>query len=205
MDILAAHNLPFAVALALMLLFAVAQAIGLGDLLGDGDVDADAGGGALGGALSLLGIGRVPLMIWLTLFLLTFAALGVSLQQLAEGLTGGPLDPWLAALIAGGAAVPATALLTRPLARILPGDETSAVTLDALVGRRAVVQTGMARAGFAVRAKVLDRYGQAHFVMLEPHGPDEIGEGEQVLLVRREGERFFGQALADDRLTPIGN
>lgn len=213
MDILAPHNTPFAVALLLLVLFAVAQAIGLGDHFGDTDADlaadgeADASGmqgGVLGGLFTALGIGRVPLMVWLTLFLLAFAALGVSFQQLAQGLTGGPLDVWLAAIIAGGSALPLTGLLARPVGRILPKDETSAVTLDTLVGRRATIQTGTARTGSPARARVLDRHGHPHHVMVEPHGADgEIREGEQVLLVRREEERFFGQALADNRLTAI--
>lgn len=206
MSLLADHNLPFAVALALMVLLALLQAFGLGGLLGEADADADAhaDGGLADGLLLFLGIGRVPLMIWLASFLLLFAALGVGIQALAESLTGAPLDVWLGAVLAGAAALPVTGTLVRPLAHILPGDETTAVGLDSLVGRRAKIAIGRAAAGHPARALVLDRHGRAHNVMVEPHEPDsEMLEGDEVLLVRRESETFYGVALQERRLAPV--
>lgn len=206
MTLLEPHNLPFAVALALMVLLAAVQAFGLGDALGEADADAGSvePDGATGALAALLGLGRVPLMVWLALFLLIFAAVGVSIQQLAAGLLGAPLDRWLAALGAGAAALPATGALVRPLANILPGDESTAVPRDALVGLRAVVQTGTARHGAAARAQVADRYGHLHYVMVEPHDADgALMEGDTVLLLRREGEIFYAQALEPAGLRPL--
>src|SRR5690606_11610585 len=121
MSLLADHNLPFAVALALMVLLALLQAFGLGHLFGDHDLDgnADVDGGLADGLLLFLGIGRVPFMVWLASFLLLFAALGVGIQSVSEGLLGAPLDRWLAAVLAAGAALPVTGALVRALARIL--------------------------------------------------------------------------------------
>jgi hypothetical protein len=207
MTLLADYNLPFAVALALMVLLAAVQLLGLGgisidaDSDVDGDLDAD---GAANGLVSLLGIGRVPLMIWLALFLLCFAAIGVSGQALADSLLGTPLDKWLAALLAGGAALPVTGALVRPLARILPQDESTAVGLDSLLGRRGTVTTGRAAAGSPARTHVLDRHGHPHFVMLEPHEAHlVIEEGDDVLLVRRDDNLFFGVPLQERVLAPL--
>jgi hypothetical protein len=205
MSLFADHNLPFAVAFMAMVVLALVQVIGLG---ADHDIDADADTGAeagLGEALTtLLGVGRVPFMIWLVLFLFLFAALGVSIQSLAESLIGSPLDPLLAAGITFVAALPVTGLVVRPLARIMPGDETTAVDIDSLVGRRAVITTGRASARNPARARVLDRYGMTHHVMVEPHeAGSEMLEGDEALLVRREGEIFFGVALAERKLGPI--
>ncbi len=180
----------------------MAQILGLGDLFdgsgADAGVDPDAlaeiGGGAgwLDGAFSLLGLGRVPFLIWLMLLLLVFAAIGVAGQALAAALAGAPLSPLAAAALAGLAALALNAALTRPLARLLPQDETSAVTLDTLVRRDAQIQIGTARAGSPARSKVLDVFGHPHFVMVEPHDPDAVmQEGDTVLLVRREGETFY--------------
>ncbi|MEW4449503.1 OB-fold-containig protein [Qipengyuania sp. JC766] len=215
MSLLADHNLPFAVALAFMALLALVQAIGLdfgGDADADMDLDADGdleGGSAMpdGGigaaAASMLGLGRVPITVWLAVFLFVFAALGVGIQGFATSLTGGPLDRWLAALFAAGAALPVTGVVVRPIGRILPKDETSAVTLDTLVGRRAEIVTGTARHASPARGRVIDAFGHPHHVMIEPHAKDgQIVEGEQVLLVRREGELFFGQALETRNLSP---
>jgi hypothetical protein len=204
MSLLADHNMPFAAALVLMVLLGLVQALGLGGLLGDADADADADGGFADGLFSFLGIGRVPLMIWLTSFLFLFAALGVGIQALADNLVGAPLDRWLAAVLAAIAAAPTNAALVRPLGAILPGDETSAVGLDSLVGRRAKIVTGRASAGYPARAQVHDRHGHPHHVMVEPHeAGSEIHEGDEVLLVRRENETFYGVPLQERRLAPM--
>ena len=100
MSLLADYNLPFAVALVLMVLLGLVQAIGLGAGLGDADLDADADGGFADGLLSFLAIGRVPFMIWLVIYLLVFAGVGVGIQALAQNLLGSPLDRWVAAAIA---------------------------------------------------------------------------------------------------------
>ena len=74
---------------------------------------------------------------------------------------------------------------------------------NALVGRRAVVTTGTARTASPARSKVYDHFGQAHYVMMEPHDQSvEVVEGEQVLLVRRKGDIFFGKKLEERRLSP---
>jgi hypothetical protein len=208
MSLLADHNLPFAVALAVMVLLALLQALGLGGLFADADADADhdasSGGGLADGLLAFLGIGRVPFMIWLASFLLLFAGIGVGVQGLSDGLLGAPLDRWVAAAIAAVAALPVTGGLVRPLARILPGDETTAVGLDSLVGRRARIMTGRAAAGHPARAQVHDHFGQPHLVMVEPHEEgSEMLEGDEVLLVRRESETFYEVALQERRLSPL--
>ena len=209
MSIFEPYNMPFAAALLLMGMLAIIQIIGLGDILGDADVDVDmdaeTGGQAdLGGGFaSLIGLGRLPLMIWLALFLGLFAALGVSIQLLAANLAGAPLDRWLAAVLAAGAALPVTGGVAKPLARILPHDETTAVSTDTLVGRRAVITDGTARTGSPARARVHDIHGQAHHVMVEPHDAGvAIAAGEPVLLVRREADLFFATALTTHALSP---
>lgn len=213
MSLLADHNMPFAAALCLMVLVALVQMMGLGgvDFDADGDIDldldgdgADGAGGVLDGLMSFIGLGRVPFMIWLAVFLFLFAALGVGIQSLADSLTGAPLYRWLAALFAGGAALPVTGILVRPLARILPQDETTAIKRDSLVGRRGTIMTGRATAGSPARTKVIDRHGRPHFVMTEPHeASSELHEGDEVLLVRREHNIFYGVPLQERKLAPV--
>lgn len=202
------HNMPFAAALGIMLILAIVQMIGVADF-GDADVDLDLDGeglpdaGMFDGLLTLLGIGRIPLTIWLALFLLMFAGIGLSMQELATSLTGSPLYSWLAALIAGVAAIPVTGVFARPLGRIMPKDHTTAVSTESLVGRRATISIGVARAGSPARARVKDIHGQTHRVMVEPHEESsELHEGDEVLLVRREGNQFYATALAERRLSP---
>ena len=203
MMLLEPYNLPFALALAGLFALAVLQLAGAGDLFdsaGDVEIDLDAdiadgleASGFFESVFSLLGIGRVPFLIWLASLLLAFAVTGVVGQALITSLTGGPLSAGFAALLAGAVALPVNGLLVRPIEAILPQDETSAVGLESLVRRDAVIQTGTARAASPARAKVKDAFGHPHFVMVEPHDPQaELTEGDTVLLVRREGQLFFG-------------
>ena len=221
MSLLADYNLPFAISFGLMALALVLQLIGLGDLdlAGDADIDVDldvdapdfdanaveATSAGFGGALlTLLGLGRVPLMVWLMVFLLLFTMIGLGIQQFATDLTGAPLYAALAALFSGGASLPLTSALVRPLGRLLPQDETSAVGLGSLVGRRGTITTGKAARGSPARTKVRDRFGHAHYVMLEPHEDASIiQQGDEVLLVRREGQVFYGLPLAERKLAPM--
>ena len=199
------YNMPFAVALVLMLALLVIQLLGVLDI--DLDIDTDGDGavhaGPIDGFLTLLGLGRVPLTIWLVVFLLLFAGVGVGIQQLAESFTGAPLDRLLAAVLAALGAIPATSVIARPLGRILPQDETTAVDTGTLVGRRATITDGIARSGSPARARVQDMHGQTHHVMVEPHEQSsELHAGDEVLLVRREGNQFYATALAERRLSP---
>lgn len=214
MILLEPHNLPFAIALAGLFVIAFLQVIGAGDLFDTGDVDvgiemdadiADGleASGFMEGFFSLLGIGRVPFLIWLSCLLFVFALTGVLGQWVIDSVTGAPLGAGLAALLAGAAALPLNGMLVRPLGRILPQDESSAVGLESLVRRDAVIQTGTSRAGSPARAKVKDAFGHPHFVMVEPHDEAaELTEGETVLLVRRDGELFFGVRYESPMLRP---
>jgi len=207
MYLFADHNLPFMAALGFMLLLAIVQLVGGGlfDFDADADLDADVDNslGAADGLLSLIGFGKLPLVMWLALLLFLFAGTGVGVQSLANAFLGAPFGPLLASAIAAGLALPLTGVVSRPIARILPGDETSAVTLDTLVGRRARISTGRARAGYPARAQVTDHFGQLHNVMVEPHDRSaELAEGEEILLVRRERDTFLAVGLDDRRLAP---
>ncbi|WP_114953595.1 YqiJ family protein [Sphingosinicella terrae] len=188
--LLAPEMLPFSVALGVMATIGLIEAIGLG--AGAAHLEADVDGDA-GHLLSWLGIGEVPLLIILVVLLALFAMIGMAGQQLAAALLGSPVSPWIAAPIAFVAALPLTGSSARLLARILPHDETSAVPLDSLVGRRATIVVGTAAAGSPARAQVRDVHGQRHYVMVEPiEGGPAIGEGETALLVERLGDTFIG-------------
>jgi hypothetical protein len=197
MSLLAAHNLPFLIALGSLAVIAVLQVTGVSEVI-EGATEFDSPDGleaaGFGDALNtLLGLGRVPFLIWLAALLFVFASVGVIGQSLLASLIGAPLSAGWAALAAGAAALPLNSIAMRPLAAILPQDETTAVSPDALVRRDAEIQIGTARAGSPARAKVIDRHGQAHFVMVEPHdASSELQAGDTVLLVRREGQTFYG-------------
>ncbi|MBV7258732.1 OB-fold-containig protein [Erythrobacter crassostreae] len=213
MILLEPHNLPFAASLIALFIIAALQIIGVGDLFEGADdieieIDADVADGLeasgfLDGVSSVLGLGRVPFLIWLSSLLFVFTTTGVFGQWIISSLTGSPLSAGFAGLLAAGAALPLNGLAVRPIEKALPKDETTAVGLQSLVRRDAVIQTGTARSDSPARAQVKDAFGHPHFVMVEPHDPQaELIEGETVLLVRREGELFFGVRYESPLLQP---
>jgi hypothetical protein len=207
--IFAAHNLPFAVALALMLLIALLEGvtttlgIGLSGLLDsimpdiDVDVDADMdaadfhASGPLTRMLSWLRIGQVPALVLLVIFLTAFGLMGLGIQSVSNRLIGHLVPTLPASGAAFILALPLVRMFGGILARVMPKDETEAVSEKSFIGLVAVVTTGKAKMGNPAQGKLTDRYGQAHYVMIEP---DEAGEeflqGAEVLLVSRHGATF---------------
>lgn len=193
---MAPENLPFAVALVLMLMIGAVEALGLGVGAAGMDAGPDLDGDA--DLLGWLGIGRIPLLMLIVVLLALFGLIGIIGQQVAATFLGAPLSPWIAGPAAFTAALPVTGLAARGLARIMPQDETTAVSLDELVGLRATIVVGIARQGSPARASVRDRHGLTHYIMAEPTDGQSVGEGGTLLLVRREGEIFVGLAEGQD-------
>ena len=243
--ILADGNLPFAVALGLMLGIAVlegtmtllgaglSQAIDalLPDSLGDVDIDADldiapevgdidgvgvdfgdvnvghapaSGASGLSKILGWLCIGKVPVLILLVAFLTVFGVAGLAVQSVFQGITGTLMPGFIASIPALVVAIPAVRITGTLIAKIIPKDETSAVTVDSFVGRVATITVGTAKAGQPAQAKLQDANGQTHYVMVEPDNTeDAFDAGAQVLVVARAGPRFrvilnTSSALVDD-------
>jgi membrane protein implicated in regulation of membrane protease activity len=191
----ASENTAFVSAIVLMLLIGAVELIGLG---GAFDADSDIDGGDL---LSWLGVGRLPLLMLIVVFLALFGILGLIAQQISFDVTDALITPWIAVPTVAVVSLPLTGLSARGLARILPRDHTTAVRLDELVGRRGAIVTGRATSGSPARARVEDQHGQPHFVMVEPDNSGQIfEEGEPVLIVRREADLFRAIAYGDTRL-----
>jgi hypothetical protein len=190
---------PFTVATLLLLLITAVEGIALligtnashwiDNLLPD---PWDTHHGAFDKGLGWLHVGRVPALVLLVIFLAAFSLTGFALNMVVHRLAGIWLAPWLSVPVALITALPIVRILGAGLARIMPHDETFAVTLDSLVGRVATVLGGTARRGYPAQAKVQSQHGQTHYVMVEPDADGAtFGGGSSVLLVRQiSGNRF---------------
>jgi len=176
----------------------------------DADIDADldaASDGVLGGhgveighvdqigpftrMLSWLRVGRVPILILVVILLLAIGLGGLILQTIASSVFGGPLPTLIAVIPAGMLGLASMNVLGGLAEKILPRDETSAVSHDSFVGRVATITLGTAKTGSTAEARLRDQYQQAHYVMVEPDiEGEELHQGEEVLIVRREGTTF---------------
>jgi len=201
---------PFTAALGLMVVigllellstimgFGVSHALDkvVGALHLDADADLHVGdahhAGALSQVLGWLHVGKVPILIVFVIFLTLFGLLGLALQALIQGLTGSMLPAVLAVIPAFVGSLPGVRLTAGALARVLPKDETDAVSRASFIGRIAVLGPATASSGSPAQAKLRDQHGQAHYVLVEP---DNVGEalepGSEVLIVRQGGAVYY--------------
>ncbi|HVY99996.1 MAG TPA: OB-fold-containig protein [Dongiaceae bacterium] len=145
-------------------------------------------GNYLGTFYDWLNAGRVPLLILLMAGLGAFAVAGLVLQTVAMHALPAPLPGLLASAIAFLAVIPTTRTVSRWIARFLPRDETYAIEEGDLIGLTGVVTLGPVEAESAGRAKVEDRYGNAHFPRVRAARAGlVIAQGAKILVVDRIG------------------
>jgi Protein of unknown function (DUF1449) len=187
---------PFGAALALMLMLFVLEGAGLIFSISpsnwlDGLFPEMPDG--VDGPLGWLHLGKVPFLILLGIFLAGFSLSGYAVQSFTKAMVGGLLPAWIAsvpALLAGFASVSGLGGL---LARIMPSDESTAVSDQSLIGRAGIITQGVASDGIAAEAKVRDIHGRAHYVRVEPDlAGDTFAEGSAVLLVKKQGAKYRG-------------
>lgn len=197
---LAPESWPFTV--AALLLVAIAVVEGLALLVGmslSGWLDhfvPDAAHGVEGVSDSWLGwlhVGKVPILVSLVILLTAFAIIGYVLNALVHGTLGFYPPAPVSAVAAFLGALPVVRVSGAAIARLIPRDETTAVSFESLVGRVAVVVSGIARANYPAEARVKNEHGQTLYVRVEPDGENlQLGPGESVLLVRQiSGSRFL--------------
>ncbi len=220
-QLFASDNAPFTISLAIMFLITVVEVVGLlfgltisgmlDTMLPDldldlgGDVDIE-GPGATGGlftqALGWLSFGQVPALIWLVIFLTAFGLSGLAVQSLVRGLSGLYLPAYLAVAPALAVALPLTRISGRTMARILPTDESQAVSRDRFVGKVATIIRGVASRGSPAEAKLRDQFEQTHYVLVEPDlDGDTFEAAEEVLIVSQRANVFQVIAAGSPALT----
>jgi hypothetical protein len=128
----------------------------------------------------------------LVVFLCLFGVCGIGLQLLAGSLLGVYPPALIAIPLALIFSMPLTRISGKGLSKILPSDESSAITDESFIGRTAIVVLGTAKAGTSVQAKVRDEDGQHHYVLVElDQGEGDIPTGGQVILVKKIGAQFL--------------
>lgn len=150
------------------------------------------------GPASWLGIGKMPVLIWIAALLLGFGVSGFALQSLFNGALGFVLPASIAAVPAALAGIWFAKTFGAGFARALPKTETTAMSERHLGRRTGVVTQGTAKRGRPSEVKVTDRHGNTHYLRGEPlKDEDEIPAGSQVLVLRHRFEEGY-------RLVPLG-
>lgn len=182
---------PFSIAAAVLLALLLIEVVGLISGMAFSDItESTSIGDAADNALSWLNLGRVPLFMLLIIMLGLFAAGGMVLQAIADRSIG-LIPPWPASLAAGGFALLATRVASRAVARILPRDESYALSDQDLVGRVGTVTVGPLEARAVGKISVTDAHGNRHFPRARPAIAGEVIEtGAKVLIVDLAGREY---------------
>jgi hypothetical protein len=197
-DILLAPDVrPFAVAAAIMLALGIIElltslvGLSIGELVGkDIALEGDSHN-ILGGAFLWLNTGRLPLLILLVLALGVFSIEGFLLQGIAHSV-GTTVPVSIAALAATAGSIPVIRTASRGIARIIPRDETYAVSDADFVGKVAVVAIGPLDQGLPGRVRLKDVFGNWHSVAARAsHDSNALPVGTSVLLVDRDAKSFI--------------
>ncbi|WP_171334486.1 YqiJ family protein [Acinetobacter stercoris] len=135
--------------------------------------------------LDWLYIGRIPILVWLIIFLTVYGLFGLISQMLIAKLTTGFLPIWI---IAPGCLVlcmPLVRFSSAIISKIIPKDETTAIHAQDLIGRKAIIILGEAKPNSPAEAKVQDQFGQIHYILVEPELDIIFKQGQEVLLTQK--------------------
>ncbi len=204
-DILLAPDVrPFAIAAAIMVALGGIEVLttligfSIGELIGqDAAVEADSHHGP-DGLLLWINAGRLPLLILIILALGVFSITGFLLQGIAHAL-GTAVPVVIASLAAAVCSIPMVRTTSRGLSRIIPRDETYAVSDADFVGKVAVVSVGPLDQGLPGRVRLKDVFGNWHIVSARA-SPDSqsLPVGASVLLVDRDAKGFIAISAPAD-------
>lgn len=145
---------------------------------GPGHADAS----VLGGWMSWLNAGGVPVLVLAVVFFSAFAAIGFALQSVASSILT-PLPLLMAVPASVALALPVTRWSSRSLARIIPRDESSVVSQSDLVGLLGTVTLGPLDQGHPGNVRVRDSHGNIHLLRAMAAPGHVIETGALVVIV----------------------
>jgi hypothetical protein len=156
------------------------------DSLIDFDVDTD-----VGGHLSLLGLGKVPLIIWVTFFFGLFSIIGYTANAISSSIVG-YIPIWLSVVPVAVVSFMINGVLCKIFAKAFPRFETTAVSTDTFSGRVAKVTIGNATYTKFAMGVLLDEHNTSHNIRLQAMDDGVVlKKNSQAILV----EQIKGSAI----------
>jgi len=205
-------NTPFVISLAVMLAFTVIEVLsasmgmGLSEMVDsmlpefdaniDIDVDADLSDvsgppDSLSKLLAWFRIGEVPVIMLFIVFLTGFGISGLTIQYIMVSISGITVPVYIAVILAFLTAMPTVRVCGGLLGKYMPKDETYVVSEDNFIGMVATLTLGHAEAGKPAQAKLMDKHGQTHYILVEPDNSANVfKQGEKGLIVSKNGALF---------------
>jgi hypothetical protein len=197
-------NIVFSISLSLMLMFAALECVLM--ILGGGsqhmfeqflaedplqpEIGPDQDNSLISKVSDWLYLGRLPLFIWLIIFLTSYGLSGLLIQGIFERLTSQLFSVWLISPACLFLCMPVVRSLAMATAKILPQDESATIYSDELIGRTATIILGDAKTNAPAQAKVRDQHGQTHYVLVEPEQNEILNQGQTVILTQKTKNGF---------------
>lgn len=135
--------------------------------------------------LDWLYVGRVPMLVWLIIFLTVFGLFGLSAQAIFYHFSQSYLPVWIITPASLILAMPIIRINANWIAKVLPRDETTAIHSEELIGRTAHIILGDAHLNYPAQAKVTDQFGLTHYVLVEPETDITFKQGQSVILTQK--------------------
>lgn len=189
-------NSYFTIAISIVIVISVIEVAGqfvglsIGQLL-DSSIDLDSDTQSVGSLFGWLGIGKLPTLIWLILFLSLFSIAGYTINGVTYELSASFLNERVTQIGAFVFAIFSSKALAGPLARFIPQEETSAISQESFSGRLAQITIGTARRGMPAEAVFTDEHNQKHYVMVEPIEDEQFSKGTNVVLVEKQTNHWL--------------
>ena len=158
------------------------------DFNGPGDAES----GLLGGWMSWLNAGGVPILVLAVILLSAFSAAGFAIQAFI-GQFREPLPLYAAVTGALALAIPVTRWSSRGLAHIIPRDETSVQEQADFIGLTGTVMLGPLDQGHPGTVRIKDRYDNIHTLRAQAAPGHIIETGALALIV--DGANGLFQAI----------
>jgi len=205
----AEFNTGFTIALGIVLAIALME--GLGVIIGlsvvnlvdqlspfdiDVDINTDLSSGGLTSLVGWLYLDRLPLLVWLILLLSGFAIAGYSINYFTINLFGTAFNSLIVYGAASALAIVITRLTGAPLSRLMPQNESSAISSATFTGHVARITVGTARVDSPAEAVLSDGFKQKHYVLVAPDKDDtQFEQGQEVVLVEKLESHWIGMTL----------
>ena len=135
---------------------------------------------------------NTPLIVLIISFLAEFSLIGLSLQFILKQVINVTLPWYIAVIPTFLVTLPLLRLTSMLLGKIIMKDETTAVDTVSFRGLYAVIVIGTAERGSPTQAKVVDCFGQSHYIMVEPFQENmKIEQNQKVLLLNKKDDTTF--------------
>ena len=141
--------------------------------------------------LGWLTLGQIPPYFFLLLFLAVFGTVGSLVQYAFKSVLDGLLVFWLAIPLSFILSLPFIRMGVRLLKKILPKEDTSALTENEIIGKIVKIPLGQATYDTSAEAKFVDKHGQTHYIMVVSADKNKCFNSQDDLVVVKKENHLY--------------